>query len=128
MNSRNDYFDVLKNVSMCSKFHPVKDILDSLKWNGSGCIRRLLPDYLGAEDTEYTYQVIRLWIVPTGINEPKKSLFTSAVIEDMKAAWAEAVHIWKTEKPRLILPDSCREEAKRLQDESMADDGKILYQ
>lgn len=254
--NRNDYFDAIKNVSMRNRFHPVRDVLNSLKYDGNEHIKSLLPNYLGVEDTEYAYQVMRLWmlgavarvyepgckfdytmiftgpqglgkstflkmmalndawfndsldsldsdkaaqslmgswivelaelkslartaggvesvkrfltavqdkyrvpyerradiflrqcvfagttnksdflqdetgnrrflIIQTGINEPKKSLFSPEAIEDMKAAWAQAVHIWKTEQPELILPDSCRDEARRLQDESMADDGKI---
>ncbi len=255
MNNRNDYFDALKNVSIRNRFHPVRDLLDSLKWDGNENIRRLLVDYLGVEDSEYAHQVMRLWmlggvarvyqpgykfdytlilqgrqgigkstflqllamsdgwfndsldsldsdkaaqslmgswiielaelkslartaggvdsvkrfltatqdkyrvpyerradvflrqcvfagttnksdflqdetgnrrflIVLTGTNEPKKSLFSSDVMLDIKAAWAQAVHIWKTEKPQLILPESCRDEAQRLQEDSMADDGK----
>lgn len=255
MNNRNDYFDALKNVSMRNRFHPVRDILDSLKFDGNEHIRSLLPDFLGVEDTEYAYQVMRLWmlggvarvyqpgckfdytlilqgrqgigkstflqlmamndswfndsldsldsdkaaqsllgswiielaelkslartvggvdsvkrfltsvqdkyrvpyerradvflrqcifagttnksdflqdetgnrrflIIQTGANEPKKSLFAPTVMEDIRAAWAQAVHIWKTERPKLILPDSCKEEAQRLQEDSMADDGK----
>ncbi len=254
--NRNDYFDAIKNVSMRNKFHPVRDILDNLEFDGKEHIRSLLPDYLGVEDTEYSYQVMRLWmlgavarayepgckfdytmiltgpqglgkstflkmmalndawfndsldsldsdkaaqslmgswivelaelkslartaggvesvkrfltavqdkyrvpyerradiflrqcvfagttnksdflqdetgnrrflIVQTGVNEPKKNLFAPGSIEDMRAAWAQAVHIWKTEQTELILPDSCRDEARRLQDESMADDGKV---
>lgn len=254
--NRNDYFDAIKNVSMRNRFHPVRDVLNSLKYDGNEHIKSLLPNYLGVEDTEYAYQVMRLWmlgavarvyepgckfdytmiftgpqglgkstflkmmalndawfndsldsldsdkaaqslmgswivelaelkslartaggvesvkrfltavqdkyrvpyerradiflrqcvfagttnksdflqdetgnrrflIIQTGINEPKKSLFSPEAIEDMKAAWAQAVHIWKTEHPELILPDSCRDEARRLQDESMADDGKV---
>lgn len=256
MKSRNDYFDAIKNVSMRNRFHPVRDILDSLQWDGSERIRSLLPDYLGVEDTEYQCQIMRLWmlgavarvyepgckfdytmiftgpqglgkstflkmmalndawfndsldsldsdkaaqslmgswivelaelkslartaggvesvkrfltavqdkyrvpyerradiflrqcvfagttnksdflqdetgnrrflIIQTGVSKPEKSLFVSEAIEDMKAAWAQAVHIWKTERPELLLPDSCRDEARRLQDESMADDGKV---
>lgn len=254
--NRNDYFDAIKNVSMRNRFHPVRDILDSLEFDGEEHIRSLLPDYLGVEDTEYAYQVMRLWmlgavarvykpgckfdytmiftgpqglgkstflkmmalndawfndsldsldsdkaaqslmgswivelaelkslartaggvesvkrfltavqdkyrvpyerradiflrqcvfagttnksdflqdetgnrrflIIQTGINKPTKSLFEPQAIEDMKSAWAQAVHIWKTEQPELVLPDSCRDEARRLQDESMADDGKV---
>lgn len=67
----------------------------------------------------------RFLIIQTGINEPAKSLFDPEAIDDMKAAWAQAAHIWKTEQPELILPDSCRDEARRLQGESMADDGKV---
>lgn len=60
MKSRNDYFDAVKNVSMRNKFHPVRETLDAFKWGGVERIRRLLPDYLGVEDTEYSYQVMRL--------------------------------------------------------------------
>ncbi len=254
--NRNDYFDAVKNVSMRNRFHPVRDVLDSLEFDGGEHIRGLLPDYLGVEDTEYSHQVMRLWmlgavarvyepgckfdytmiftgpqglgkstflkmmalndawfndsldsldsdkaaqslmgswivelaelkslartaggvesvkrfltaaqdkyrvpyerradiflrqcvfagttnksdflqdetgnrrflIIQTGINEPAKSLFDPEAIDDMKAAWAQAAHIWKTEQPELILPDSCRDEARRLQGESMADDGKV---
>ena len=256
LNSRNDYFDALKNVAMRNRFHPVRDLLNSLKWDGQGHIRGLLPDYLGAEDTEYTYQVWRLWmlgavarifqpgckfdytvifqgrqglgkstflqlmalndgwfndsldsldsdkaaqslmgswiielaelkslartaggvdsvkrfltatqdkyrvpyerradiflrqsvfagttnksdflqdetgnrrflIIQTGVHEPKKNLFDPEAMNDIKAAWAEAVHIYKTEKPKLLLPESCRKQAEELQAESMSDDGKI---
>lgn len=256
LNNRNDYFDALKNIAIRNKFHPVRDILNSLKWDGKNHIRKLLPDYLGVEDTEYTYQVMRLWmlgavariyqpgckfdytmilkgkqglgkstflqllalndgwfndsldsldsdksaqslmgswiielaelkslartaggvdsvkrfltatqdkyrvpyerradiflrqsvfagttnksdflqdetgnrrflIVQTGVHEPKKNLFNPEAMNDIKAAWAEAVHIYKTEKPPLLLPESCRKQAEELQAESMSDDGKI---
>lgn len=256
LNSRNDYFDALKNVAMRNRFHPVRDLLNSLKWDGREHIRGLLPDYLGAEDTEYTYQVWRLWmlgavarifhpgckfdytvifqgrqglgkstflqlmalndgwfndsldsldsdkaaqslmgswiielaelkslartaggvdsvkrfltatqdkyrvpyerradiflrqsvfagttnksdflqdetgnrrflIIQTGVHEPKKNLFDPEAMRDIKAAWAEAVHIYKIEKPKLLLPESCRKQAEELQAESMSDDGKI---
>ena len=256
MNSRNDYFDALKNVAMKNKFHPVRDILDSLVWDGEDHIRNLLPDYLGVEDTEYQYQVMKLWmmgavsriykpgckfdytvifkgrqglgkstflqllalndnwfndsldsldsdkaaqslmgswiielaelkslartaggvdsvkrfltatqdkyrvpyerradiflrqcvfagttnkedflqdetgnrrflIIEAGVNEPRKNLFESESINDFKAAWAQAVYIVKNEKPKLILPDSCRKRAEELQAESMSDDGKV---
>lgn len=256
LNSRNDYFDALKNVAMRNRFHPVRDLLNSLKWDGREHIKGLLPDYLGAEDSEYTYQVWRLWmlgavsrifqpgckfdytvifqgpqglgkstflqlmalndgwfndsldsldsdkaaqslmgswiielaelkslartaggvdsvkrfltavqdklrlpyerradifsrqcifagttnkndflqdetgnrrflIVQTGVHEPTKNLFDPEAMNDIKAAWAEAVHIYKTEKPKLLLPESCRKQAEELQAESMSDDGKI---
>lgn len=256
LNSRNDYFDALKNVAMRNRFHPVRDLLNSLKWDGREHIKGLLPDYLGAEDSEYTYQVWRLWmlgavsrifqpgckfdytvifqgrqglgkstflqlmalndgwfndsldsldsdkaaqslmgswiielaelkslartaggvdsvkrfltavqdkirlpyerradiflrqsvfagttnksdflqdetgnrrflIIQTGVHEPKKNLFDPEAMNDIKAAWAEAVHIYKIEKPKLLLPESCRKQAEELQAESMSDDGKI---
>lgn len=67
----------------------------------------------------------RFLIVQTGAHEPKKNLFDPEAMNDIKAAWAEAVHIYKTEKPKLLLPESCRKQAEELQAESMSDDGKI---
>lgn len=255
LKSRQDFADALKNVSMRNKFHPVRELLDSLTWDGKEHIRSLLPEYLGAEDSDYTYQVMRLWmlgavsrvykpgskfdytiilqgsqgigkstflklmalddswfndsldsldsdkavqsltgswiielaelkslartaggvesvkrfltatqdkyripyerradtfyrqcvfagttnkddflqdetgnrrflIVQTGVKKPSKSLFVPENMDTIKLAWAEAVHIWKNEKPQLILPESCMQEAKELQEANMADDGK----
>lgn len=255
LRGRNDYFDAIKIVSMRNQSHPVRNMLDSLVWKGTGHIQKLLPDYLGAENTEYQYQVLRLWmlgavsrvykpgckfdytliligpqglgkstflrlmalmdewfndsldnldsdktaqslmgswiielaelkslartsggvdsikrfltaqqdkyrapyerraeiiqrqcvfagttnrfdflqdesgnrrflIIDAGVNKPTKSLFAPEAMEDIKSAWAEAVHIIKTENPKLVLPEECQREAERLQDASMVDDGK----
>lgn len=255
LKSRQDFADALKNVSMRNKFHPVRELLDSLTWDGKEHIRSLLPEYLGAEDSDYTYQVMRLWmlgavsrvykpgskfdytiilqgsqgigkstflklmalddswfndsldsldsdkavqsltgswiielaelkslartaggvesvkrfltatqdkyripyerradtfyrqcvfagttnkddflqdetgnrrflIVQTGVKKPSKSLFVPEIMDTIKLAWAEAVHIWKNEKPQLILPEAYMQEAKELQEANMADDGK----
>lgn len=255
LKSRQDFADALKNVSMRNKFHPVRELLDSLTWDGKEHIRSLLPEYLGAEDSDYTYQVMRLWmlgavsrvykpgskfdytiilqgsqgigkstflklmalddswfndsldsldsdkavqsltgswiielaelkslartaggvesvkrfltatqdkyripyerradtfyrqcvfagttnkddflqdetgnrrflIIHTGVTKPFKSLFTPEAMDDIKQAWAEAVHIWKNEDPQLILPENCMQQAKELQEANMADDGK----
>lgn len=254
LKSRNDYFDAFKNVAFRNKFNPVKQMLDSLEWDGKSHIRYLLPEFLGAEDSEYNRQVMRLWmlgavariyqpgckfdytmilqgkqgigkstflrlmalddawfndsldsldsdkavqsltgswiielaelkslartaggvesvkrflsatqdkyrvpyerradtfyrqcvfagttnradflqdetgnrrflIVQIGINKPSKSLFDSTVMDEIRQAWAEAVCIWKNEKPILVLPESCKKEAEALQQENMADDG-----
>lgn len=255
LKSRQDFADALKNVSMRNKFHPVRELLDSLTWDGKEHIRSLLPEYLGAEDSDYTYQVMRLWmlgavsrvykpgskfdytiilqgsqgigkstflklmalddswfndsldsldsdkavqsltgswiielaelkslartaggvesvkrfltatqdkyripyerradtfyrqcvfagttnkddflqdetgnrrflIVQTGVKKPSKSLFVPEIMDTIKLAWAEAVHIWKNEKSQLILPEAYMQEAKELQEANMADDGK----
>ena len=255
LKSRQDFADALKNVSMRNKFHPVRELLDSLTWDGKEHIRSLLPECLGAEDSDYTYQVMRLWmlgavsrvykpgnkfdytmilqgsqgigkstflkqmamddswfndsldsldsdkavqsltgswiielaelkslartaggvesvkrfltatqdkyripyerradtfyrqcvfagttnkddflqdetgnrrflIVQTGVKKPSKSLFVPEIMDAIKLAWAEAVHIWKNEKPQLILPETYMQEAKELQEANMADDGK----
>lgn len=256
LTNRNDFFDSLKIVTHKNRFHPVKDIFDSLEYDGKPHIRALLPDYLGTEDSEYNYQVMRLFmlgvvsriykpgtkfdycpilqgrqglgkstflralalddnwfndsldsldsdkaaqslmgtlivelaelkslartgggvdsvkrflsatqdkyripyerradvyprqccfcgttnrldfltdetgnrrflIVQTGVHKPTKDLFSATTMNDIKAAWSEAVYIYKNENFRLVLPDDCTEQARTLQEQALVDDGKI---
>lgn len=255
LQNRNDFYDAIKNVSRKSRFNPVKDVLDSLEFKGIGYIRNLLPDYLGTENSDYNYEVMKLFMLgavnrvyrpgckfdyamilqgPQGIGKStflqllalddawfndsldsldsdkaaqslmgswiielaelkslartaggvdsvkrflsatqdkyripyerrsdifprqcvfagttnradflqdetgnrrflivqvgeidvKKDLFSEVALQDIRDAWAEAVHIFKTENPRLVLPDYCIEEAKNLQEECLVDDAK----
>ncbi len=255
LTNRNDFFDAIKNVSMRHKFHPVRQLLESLEWDGKEHISQLLPDYLGAEVSPYTYEVLKLWmvaavarvcrpgckfdycmilkgeqglgkstflrllalkdewfndsldsldsdkavqsltgswvielaelkslartsggvesvkrflsatqdkyripyerradvflrqnvfagttnksdflqdetgnrrflIIQVGITEPKKDLFGPEAVDDIRQAWAQAVHIYQTENPVLVLPKYCQKEAEKLQADNLADDGK----
>jgi predicted P-loop ATPase len=45
------------------RFHPVRDYLQSLVWDGKRRLERLLPDYFGAETSPYTTQIGRLFLV-----------------------------------------------------------------
>ena len=47
-------------VAMEHAFHPVRDFLRKLKWDGMSRIADLLPKYLGAEKCEYTTEVTRV--------------------------------------------------------------------
>lgn len=44
-------------------FHPVREYLDGLKWDGVERVDRVLIDYLGAEDNIYTREAIRKTMV-----------------------------------------------------------------
>lgn len=55
--------DVLGGVQRANSFHPVKDYLNSQEWDGTERIERLLIDYLGAEDSNYTRVVTRMTLV-----------------------------------------------------------------
>lgn len=52
-------FDAVNVVALKNSFHPVRDYLDSCKWDGVPRLDTLLIDYLGAEDSEYTRAVTR---------------------------------------------------------------------
>ena len=51
--------DAIDMVLLKNSFHPVKDYLDKLIWDGEDRLDNLLIDYLGAEDCEYTRAVTR---------------------------------------------------------------------
>ena len=50
-------------VADCNKYHPIRDYLNSLEWDGTERIRNALPRFLGAKDSEYTYQCLRLFML-----------------------------------------------------------------
>lgn len=49
--------DALTTVFAANAFHPVRDWLEGLKWDGVSRVRRIFIDYLGAEDNEYTQEI-----------------------------------------------------------------------
>lgn len=54
------YQAVLSNTAQHNRFHPVRDYLAGLTWDGVERIGRFLPTYAGAEDTAYVGAVGRL--------------------------------------------------------------------
>jgi putative DNA primase/helicase len=51
--------DALTVVAQRRKYHPVRDYLHGLRWDGVPRVERLLIDYLAAEDSEYVRTVTR---------------------------------------------------------------------
>ena len=47
----------------CNKYHPIRDYLNSLEWDGTERIRCALPHFLGAEESEFTYECLRLFML-----------------------------------------------------------------
>jgi predicted P-loop ATPase len=45
------------------KFHPVRDYLDGLQWDGVERLSKWLHTYLGCEDTEYNSAIGRWWLI-----------------------------------------------------------------
>lgn len=54
--------DALKIIFDNCTFHPVRDYLKSLSWDGRARVETLLVDYLGAEDNMYTRMVTKKWV------------------------------------------------------------------
>lgn len=55
--------DAMAIYSRDMEYHPVRDYLDSLKWDGHERLDTALIDYLGAEDSRYTRLVTRRLII-----------------------------------------------------------------
>lgn len=55
--------DVLDTHIVANSFHPVRDYLNRLKWDGKKRVENLFIDYMGAEDTEYVRTVTRKTMV-----------------------------------------------------------------
>lgn len=54
--------DALQEVTQDNKFHPVRDYLHSVKWDGECRLDELFIKYLGAEDTPYVRAATRKWL------------------------------------------------------------------
>ena len=50
----------LRIVASENRYHPIKDYLEGLKWDGRERIRHVLPLYLGADENDYTREVMEL--------------------------------------------------------------------
>lgn len=55
--------DALREMMTVNKFHPVRDYLTTLKWDGVERVSRLFVECLGASDTPYVKAVTRKWLV-----------------------------------------------------------------
>lgn len=55
--------DAVRMVFEKRSFHPVKDFVEAVEWDGTPRVESLLIDYLGAEDTPYTRAVTKKCLV-----------------------------------------------------------------
>lgn len=56
---KNDLLDAVAVAASDQAYHPVRDYLTDLKWDGAPRLDTLLIDYLGALDTDYTRAITR---------------------------------------------------------------------
>lgn len=63
--------------------------------------------------------------VECGINKPAMSLFADGVDGYFEQAWAEAVHVYKTERPVLVLDERSAAFAMEKQEQYLEDDPRV---
>ena len=61
--SKQLFNDYLNNVGLKNSYHPIRNYLDSLTWDGKERLNTWLIDLCGAEDTPYVRAVGRLWLL-----------------------------------------------------------------
>jgi len=54
--------DAITIAESLKRINPIREFLDSLEWDGKSRIDTILPDYLGAEMSEYTSAVMRVFL------------------------------------------------------------------
>lgn len=52
----------VKHLAYCNSYHPVRDYLDGLSWDGKKRLDKLLPKYLGAIDTKLNRAIGKAWM------------------------------------------------------------------
>ena len=60
---RGSVLDALELAAMEDKYHPVREYLNSLTWDGVERLDRMLVNYLEADDTPFVRTVTRKWMV-----------------------------------------------------------------
>ena len=63
LNHENRIRKTLTVVAHQNQYHPIRDYLNSLEWDGTERIRFVLHHFLGAEVSEYTYEVMKLFLL-----------------------------------------------------------------
>jgi Virulence-associated protein E/Primase C terminal 2 (PriCT-2) len=79
----NLFHDVLIDIAHCNRFHPVRDYLSGLSWDGVPRIDTWLIDYAGAEDTPFNRAVGLLFLIAgvRRIRQPGIKFDTMPVLE-----------------------------------------------
>lgn len=65
--SQRKYEDAIRIHTFSNRYHPIKEIIEPVKWDGISRIPYILSKWMGVEDNEYTREVSRL-IFAGGIN------------------------------------------------------------
>lgn len=55
--------EAVQIVAHENAYHPIRDYLNSLQWDGTPRVRYAMRKYLGADDSDYTYEILKLFML-----------------------------------------------------------------
>lgn len=115
MNEKNMY-KAINIVAAENSFHPIKEYLEGLKWDGKSRIDEFLPKYVGADECEYTYEATKL-ILMAAISR----IYTPGVKFDMMICLVGGQGIGKSSLFRLlaIKDEWFSDDLRRIDDENI---------
>ena len=80
---RDDLTDAIRAIAGTNRYHPIKEKLESLEWDGVPRCETWLVDWCGAGDSIYTREVSKKWLVSAiaRIYQPGCKVDTTLVLE-----------------------------------------------
>lgn len=63
LTSENKVLKALDIAANENRYHPIRDCLNSLSWDGTPRIRHALRHFLGADESDYTYEALKLFMM-----------------------------------------------------------------
>ena len=63
LSSEKKALSALKIVAYGNRFHPIRDYLNSLEWDGTERIKHALHHFLGSDESDYNYEVLKFFMM-----------------------------------------------------------------
>lgn len=116
--SRGNVEDAVIDVALCNQYHPIKDYLESVRWDGVARLDTWLTDILGAADTSFYRAAGRkifvaavkriynpgCYFAQLPIIEGMQRIGKSRLLKEMGGEWYASIHL-KTQDSKSIVED-----------------------
>jgi putative DNA primase/helicase len=116
--SRGNIEDAIIDMSLNKKYHPIRDYLEELKWDGVRRLDTWLADICGAEQSAYTEAVGRKMLVAAVkrvfepgcyyaqlvILEGRQRMYKSRLVKEMGDRWYASIHL-RTQDTKQIVEE-----------------------
>ncbi len=82
------------------RYHPIRDYLDSLQWDGQERVRFALHHFLGADTSDYIYEALRLFMLGavTRIYKPGAKFEVMLCLVGGQGCWTSSGRPFSTDR------------------------------